>query len=105
MSRIPRICLVVTLSFVLLAAVPAAHARTLAKPSSSNSVIGSWLDAALAWVGSFVTGTSHGQTVPGAKTTSTTTSGSGGFVAVKPMTGGGLDPNGCTSPQSCTPGH
>ncbi len=100
MNRIPRICLVVALSFVLLAAVPAAHARTLAKPSSSNSVIGSWLDAALAWVGSFATGTSHGQTVPGAKTTSTTTSGSGsgGSGHVQPMTGTMIDPNGnCTS--------
>lgn len=96
MNRIPRICLVVALSFVLLAAVPAAHARTLAKPSSSNSVIGSWLDAARAWVGSFVTGTSHGQTVPGAKTTSTTTSGSGTGTGgyARPMTCSTIDPNG-----------
>ena len=103
MSRIPRICLVVALSFVLLAAVPAAHARTLAKPSSSNSVIGSWLDAALAWVGSFVTGTSHGQTVPGAKATSTGTSGTGGTTTMRPMTGPCIDPNG--TPQPCAPPH
>jgi hypothetical protein len=94
MSRIPRICLVVALSFVLLAAVPAAHARTLAKPASSNSVIGNWLDAALSWVGSFVTGTAHGQTVPGAKTTSTGTSGSGSTTTMRPMTGTCIDPGG-----------
>ena len=48
MTRIPRICLVLGLSFVLLAAtVPAAHARTLSKPQSSNSIIGSWIDATL----------------------------------------------------------
>jgi len=102
MSRIPRICLVFVLSFVLLAAtVPAAHARTLAKPQSSNSMIGSWINVTLAWVTNLVTGAPNGQAPHSSKTytwgTGTGTgSGSGG---AKPMTGVGIDPGG-----SCTTG-
>jgi hypothetical protein len=97
MTRIPRICLVLGLSFVLLAAtVPAAHARTLSKPQSSNSIIGSWIDATLAWATNLVTGAPHGQAVHGAKTY---TSGTGGTTTLKPMTGVGIDPSG-----SCTTG-
>lgn len=103
MYRIPRICLVFVLSFVLLAAtVPAAHARTLAKPQSSNSIIGSWFNATLAWVTNLVTGAPNGQAPHGSKTTYSggTTSGSGG---VKPMVGSGIDPSGgCTT--GCTGG-
>jgi hypothetical protein len=98
MTRIPRICLVLGLSFVLLAAtVPAAHARTLSKPQSSNSIIGSWIDATLAWAVHLVTGAPHSQAA--SHDTKAYTSGSGtgsGTGGVQPMTGGGIDPNGCT---------
>ena len=97
MSRIPRICLVFALSFVLLAAaVPAAHARTLSKPQSSNSVIGNWLDTTLAWVANFVTGSPHGQEVRGAKTTYTSGSGTSAPGYARPMTCSTIDPNGST---------
>lgn len=102
MSRIPRICLVSVLSFVLLAAtVPAAHARTLAKPQSSNSIIGSWIDATVVWITSFGTGTSHAAPAPqkpGVKTgtTSTSTWSGSGTGSVHPMCGSTLDPNGCS---------
>jgi hypothetical protein len=102
MSRMPRICLVVTLSFVLLAAtVPVAQARTLAKPQSSNSVISSWLNAALAWIGDFVVGSSHGQTAHGTKTISTGTTDTTTGTA-RPMTGSCIDPWG--TPRPCTGG-
>ena len=95
MSRMPRICLVVVLLFVLVAAVPAAHARTLAKPQSSNSIIGNWFDATLSWVVNFVTGAPHGQQAHGAKTiTGSLGSGSGGVGVARPMTGSCIDPNG-----------
>jgi hypothetical protein len=96
MTRIPRICLVLGLSFVLLAAtVPAAHARTLSKPQSSNSIIGSWIDATLAWAVHLVTGTPQGQAA--AHGTKVYTSGTGGSTILKPMTGVGIDPGGtCT---------
>jgi hypothetical protein len=98
MTRIPRICLVAALSFVLLAAaVPAAHARTLTKQQSSHSVIGSLLDATLAWVSHLVTGTQHGRSIPGTKTIHTSGSGSGtgtGTGYIQPMCGSTLDPNG-----------
>ena len=96
MYRIPRICLVFVLSFVLLAAtVPAAHARTLAKPQSSNSIIGSWIEATLSWITGFGIGTSQAAPTPqkpGTKTTSTTT---GSSFLIRPMCGSTLDPNGC----------
>jgi hypothetical protein len=99
MIRIPRICLVLGLSFVLLAAtVPAAHARTLSKPQSSNSIIGSWIDATLAWAAKLVTGAPHGQAA--VHDTKVYTSGSGtgsGTGGVQPMTGSTIDPGGCTS--------
>jgi hypothetical protein len=105
MCRIPRICLVFVLSFVLLAAtVPAAHARTLAKPQSSNSMIGSWINVTLAWMTNLVTGAPNGQAPHGTKTIYTgsgTGSGSGTGTA-KPMTGTGIDPGGCTT--GCTGG-
>jgi hypothetical protein len=96
MIRIPRICLVVGLSFVLLAAtVPAAHARTLSKPQSSNSMIGSWINATLSWAANLVTGSPHGRTVPGAKTyTSGSGTGTGGGGYAQPMTCSTIDPNG-----------
>jgi hypothetical protein len=105
MSRIPRICLVLGLSFVLLAAtVPAAHARTLTKPQSSNSIIGSWIDATLAWAANLVTGAPHGQAVHGAvhgsKLTYTSGSGTGTGGYAQPMTGSCIDPGG--HPSSCT---
>jgi hypothetical protein len=95
MIRIPRICLVLGLSFVLLAAtVPAAHARTLSKPQSSNSIIGSWIDATLAWATSLVTGAPHGQAAVHDTKVYTSGSGTGGAV---PMVGSGIDPSGtCT---------
>src|SRR5262245_3532860 len=103
MYRIPRICLVFVLSFVLLAAtVPAAHARILAKPQSSNSMIGSWINVTLAWVTNLVTGAPHGQAPQGSKTTSTGSGTGSGSGFAQPMTGGGIDPNGCTI---CPPGH
>ncbi len=101
MSRIPRTCLVFVLSFVLLAAtVPAAHARTLAKPQSSNSMIGSWINVTFAWLTNFVTGAPNGQAPHGSKTiyTGGTGSGSGsGIGTAKPMTGPAIDPGGCTT--------
>ena len=105
MCRIPRICLVFVLSFVLLAAtVPAAHARTLAKPQSSNSMIGSWINATLAWVTNLVTGAPNGQAPHGTKTiyTGSGTGSGSGTGGVKPMTGSGIDPSGCTV--GCTGG-
>ena len=106
MVRIPRICLVLGLSFVLLAAtVPAAHARTLSKPQSSNSIIGSWIDATLAWVTHLVTGAPQGQqqhgSITGPKLTSSSGTGTGTGYA-QPMTGSTIDPGGCTI--ACT-GH
>jgi hypothetical protein len=96
MSRIPRTLVAVALSFALLAlAVPAAHARTLAKPLSPNPAIGSWLDATLAWVGSLVTGTPHEKAPQGTKTTSTLDSGTG---FSQPMTGSCIDPWGNSRP-------
>jgi len=97
MTRIPRICLVLGLSFVLLAAtVPAAHARTLSKPQSSNSIIGSWIDATLAWATNLVTSAPNGQAA--AHDTKAYTSGTGGSTILKPMTGVGIDPGGtCTT--------
>lgn len=94
MVRIPRICLVVLLSFVLVATtVPAAHARTLAKPQSSHSSIGVWLDATLAWVTQLVTGTPHqGRTAPSSKLLSST--GDSGTGYAQPMTCSTIDPNG-----------
>jgi hypothetical protein len=96
MSRIPRTLVVVALSFALLAvAVPAAHARTLAKPLSSNPAIGSWLDATLAWVGSLVTGTPPEKVPHGSKLTYTSGSGTGtGSGYAQPMTCSTIDPNG-----------
>jgi hypothetical protein len=97
MTRIPRICLVAALSFVLLAAaVPAAHARTLAKPQSSHSVIGSLLDATLAWVSNFVTGAPHGKAPYSSKLTSS--SGTSGTGYAQPMTGSCIDPWGNSRP-------
>ncbi len=102
MVRIPRICLVLGLSLVLLAAtVPAAHARTLSKPLSSNSIIGSWIDATLAWVTHFVTGAPQGQqhgSVPGSKLTYSSGTDTSGYA--QPMTGSCIDPGG--RPSSCT---
>jgi hypothetical protein len=102
MSRIPRICLVVVLSFVLLAAtVPAVHARTLAKPQSSNSIIGSWIDATVVWMTSFGIGTSQAAPAPHKprmKTGTIPLSGFGGSGTggVRPMCSAALDPNGCS---------
>ena len=99
MSRIPRTMIAVVLSFALLAAAaPAAHARTLAKPLSSNPVIGSWLDATLAWVGNLVTDTPHGKAPQGSKLTYTSGSGtSTGPGYARPMTCSTIDPNGSTT--------
>lgn len=93
MYRIPRTLIAVALSFALLAAfAPAAHARTAAKPLSSNPAIGSWLDATLAWVGSLVTGAPHGKSPHGSKLIYT--SGTGGTGYAQPMTGSCIDPSG-----------
>lgn len=98
MTRIPRICLVFALSFALLAAtVPAAHARTLVKPSS-NSVIGSWLNATLSWIGNLVTGAPQGKTPHGTKTY-TSVSGTDTIGTARPMTGTCIDPGG--TPYKC----
>jgi L-aminopeptidase/D-esterase-like protein len=96
MSRIPRICLGIALSFVLLAATaPAAQARTLSKPQSSNPVIGSLFDATLAWVSNLLTDAPHGQAAHGAKTIYTGSGSSGtGTGTAKPMTCSTIDPNG-----------
>src|SRR3954451_1452097 len=96
MSRIHRICLVFVLLFVLLAAtVPAAHARTLAKPQSSNSMIGSWINVTLAWVTNLVTGAPNGQAPHSSKTIYTGGTGTGsGSGGPKPMVGSGIDPSG-----------
>jgi hypothetical protein len=95
MNRMPRICLGIAMSFALLTAtVPAAHARTLTKPLSSNSNIGNWLDATLAWVGSLVTGTQHGQQAPSHKVTTGSGLDSGTTGTARPMTGSCIDPGG-----------
>jgi len=101
MTRIPRTMIAVALTFALLAAAaPAAHARTVAKPLSSNPIIGSWLDATLAWVGNLVTGTPtpHGKAPQGSKVTYTSGSGSStGPGYARPMTCSTIDPNGSTN--------
>jgi hypothetical protein len=101
MYRIPRICLVFVLSFVLLAAtVPAAHARTLAKPQSSNSIIGSWIEATLSWTTGFGIGTSQATPAPRKPRVKTDSTGSlggalGTIIGIHPMCGSGVDPQGC----------
>lgn len=101
MVRIPRICLVLGLSFVLLAAtVPAAHARTLSKPQSSNSIIGSWIDATLAWVTHLVTGAPQGQVTHSKLTYTSGTGTTSGTGYAQPMTGSCIDPGGY--PRPCT---
>lgn len=97
MYRIPRICLVFALSSVLLAAtVPAAHARTLAKPQSSNAIIGSWIEATLTWITGLGIGTSQAAPAPqkpGVKYTVPTGS-SGGplFGGATTMCSSAIDP-------------
>jgi hypothetical protein len=98
MSRIPRTLVVVALSFALLAVtVPAAHARTLSKPQSSNSIIGNWIDATLAWVAGLGIGTSHAAPIPqkpGMKvfTAPVGSSGGTGFGGATTMCGSTVDP-------------
>src|SRR3954447_15010121 len=105
MSRIPRICLVFVLSFVLLAAtVPAAHARTLAKSQSSNSMIGSWINVTLAWVTNLVTGAPNGQAPHSSKTYTTGTGSGSGSGGPKPMVGSGIDPSGGCTTTGCNGG-
>jgi hypothetical protein len=101
MSRIPRICLVLGLSFVLLAAtVPAAHARTLTKPQSTNSILGNWLNATLAWMANLATGAPNGQAPHGSKWIYTSGSGTDtSTYTMKPMTGSCIDPGG--NPRPC----
>ena len=96
MNRIPRTLAALALSFSMLAAaVPAAHARTLAKPQSSIPAIGSWLDATLAWVIDHVAGVPKAPAAQSSvKTYSSPTAPSGGFA--RPMTCSTIDPNGST---------
>jgi hypothetical protein len=96
MNRMPRIFVAVVLSLALLVAVsPVAQARTLAKPQPSPRLnADSWLDAALVWLGSFLTGT-PAQT-PRSQTKITISLPPGGTGAASPMTGSCIDPNGCT---------
>jgi hypothetical protein len=77
MSRIPRITsrivpAVALTAALLSSAVPAAQARPLAQPQFP-SVSGSWIGAALAWLGDLGLGSSHVAQAPRTPVMKTTT--------------------------------
>jgi hypothetical protein len=99
MSRIPRVLAAAALSVALLvAAAPAAHARTLAKPKSPDSVIELWLSATLGWVNGLLTAAPQPQAAPRpqVKVTGIQTGNTGGGAS--PMTGSCVDPWGAARP-------
>lgn len=99
MNRMPRIFVALLLSFALLVAIsPVAQARTLAKPQPSPRVTAdSWLDAAVMWLGSFLTGAPVQTQTQGKLYVAPLPPGSGGGGGIfSPLTGACIDPNGCT---------
>lgn len=93
MNRISSTAVTVALAATLLvAAAPAAQARSHAKPQPAATVVtGGWVDAALAWLGGVFVSAPHGQEARSAeKTTIYPTP-----IVYKPMTGSCIDPNGC----------
>jgi hypothetical protein len=102
MNRIPRIASAAALTAALLtAAVPAAQARTLAQ-LQFPSVSGSWLDAALTWLGDLGLGNSHVALAPRTPVMKTTPPipipvpppGGPGHEGAHPMCGSVIDPSG-----------
>lgn len=82
-------------ALVFLSLSPAAQALPMrGKPSVSESG-GSWIDAAMAWVGRLLTGREDAT-----RTMEKTKPASGGGISllpgVTPYTGACIDPNGCT---------
>ena len=99
MNRLPRTAGTLVLTAALLtAAVPAAQARTFAKPQAP-SVSGSWADLALGWLGNFSLGAppaARAHQTPTAKST-TLPAPTGPNGGVRPMGCSTIDPNGSTS--------
>jgi hypothetical protein len=101
MNRIPRIVPVVALTAALLSsAAPAAQARTFAQPQLP-SVSGSWIGAALAWLGDLGLGSSHMAQAPRTPVMKTTPIpipvpplGGSGVGGAHPMCGSVIDPSG-----------
>lgn len=94
MNRISSTAVTVALAATLLvAAAPAAQARSHARPQPVAAVVaGGWFDAALSWLGGFFVGAPHGQAVR------STEKGTVYPIPVpprQPMTGSCIDPNGC----------
>jgi len=95
MSRIPRTAGTLVLTAALItAAVPAAQARTLAKPQAP-SVSGSLFNAALAWLGNLGIGASPAVAHQGPSMKSTILDPTGIYTA-RPMGCSTIDPNGNT---------
>lgn len=94
MNRISSTAVTVALAATLLvAAAPAAQARSHAKPQSAAAVVtGGWVDAALNWLGGFFVGAPQGQA---ARSVEKATTYPIPIPPYKPMTGACIDPNGC----------
>jgi hypothetical protein len=94
MNRISSTAVTVALAATLLvAAAPAAQARSHAKPQPSASVVaGGLFDAALKWLGGFFVGTPNGQR---ARSTEKAIYTPIEIPPMRPMTGSCIDPNGC----------
>lgn len=98
MNRISSTAVTVALAATLLvAAAPAAQARSHAKPQSAAAVVtGGWVDAALNWLGGFFVGAPQGQTARSTEKVTTYPTPvplpGGGY---RPMNGSCIDPNGC----------
>jgi len=94
MNRISSTAVTVALAATLLvAAAPAAQARSHAKPQPAAVVVtGGWVDAALNWLGGFFVGAPHGQA---ARSTEKVTIFPIPLPPLRPMTGSCIDPNGC----------
>jgi len=89
MNRLPRTAGTLVLTAALLtAAVPAAQARTFAKPQAP-SVSGTWFDAALAWLGDLSTPpAARTHQAPAMKSTT---------ILIPPPPGNGARPMGCST--------
>lgn len=98
MKSISRITAAAALSAALLiAAVPAAQARTLDRHPSAQPAVG-WFDATLTWLTDVLVGAPQGQArSPQMKTTGIPVPPPGGYAV--PMTGSCIDPNG--NPKPC----
>lgn len=94
MNRISSTAVTVALAATLLvAAAPAAQARSHARPQPAVSVAaGGWFDAALNWLGGFFVGAPQGQA---ARSTEQVKIYPIPLPPYKPMTGSCIDPNGC----------